>query len=742
MKCLEKDRTRRYDTAKPGEEDLRGWEWRYLWQLTQSSAWVTLTNRPPPVRGFSVDFSPDGSRLAVGWSGGQVDLWDVPARQWIRALTDHGHARQGQVAFSRIRNRLVATSTPNTVTLYDLDSGRESIVWRGPDTGSWVIRDLSFSQDDTKVVIYAGAGRDHGDAAWVVHAASGEVESQHPADWSDSPHHGAARLSPDNRLLFLSRSDSVNYRYHIQCLDLATGEEVWQTAPERDFGLSALAVSPDGQMLVSGSGFEDPTIRVWDAATGRLVVRLDGHTAWVCKLVFTSDGTRLVSAASDQSIRFWDAATWTEVKVLRGHTDEVHAVAVSIPVELTASTGKDGSLLLWKEEELGATDGYTRLPEVELALPLDRSRLLLLRSGQPLKLLNLERDTPIGLVPNIASSHDLLGWEPDRFSDLIGQLDGKLLCHWNGIDRILVHELQDAQFVARGAIPVDSGIRPTGLVSNPARQLLAWTEPVSPMSVFLASLKSPGRRIELRGDVPGLIPFGFSEDGVFLMATTRDQTSVRVWNVENGQMVASLNELVRAAAVAAAGRVLVAALHREGDHEIGFFDLVDPSRPARRVAGFGMARRLAVSPDGELVASSTYGGLVRLFDPFQAEVVATLHGHMNAAFGVAFSPDGRRLISTSGGREAVKLWDVSTRQELLTLTGGGSFLVTARWSADGRGDEGHSLSSWLLVDEWQRNRAARVEQRVAAVARRAGLEATVDRAALRTAEPQLGSCLR
>src|SRR6185503_15551410 len=45
---------------QPGEEDLRGWEWRYLWQLTRSSALVTLTNRP--VRGFSVSFSPDGSR--------------------------------------------------------------------------------------------------------------------------------------------------------------------------------------------------------------------------------------------------------------------------------------------------------------------------------------------------------------------------------------------------------------------------------------------------------------------------------------------------------------------------------------------------------------------------------------------------------------------------------------------------------------------------------------------------------
>src|SRR6185503_8284675 len=69
---------------QPGEEDLRGWEWRYLWQLTRSSALVTLTNRwSPPV---TVSFSPDGTRLAVGCENGRVDLWDVPNRRLIRAL--------------------------------------------------------------------------------------------------------------------------------------------------------------------------------------------------------------------------------------------------------------------------------------------------------------------------------------------------------------------------------------------------------------------------------------------------------------------------------------------------------------------------------------------------------------------------------------------------------------------------------------------------------------------------------
>ena len=83
------------------------------------------------------------------------------------------------------------------------------------------------------------------------------------------------------------------------------------------------------------------------------------------------------------------------------------------------------------------------------------------------------------------------------------------------------------------------------------------------------------------------------------------------------------------------------------------------------------------------MALATYAGVVRLFDPAKGEWIEDLHGHLNGVHGVAFSPDGRRLISASGGQEVVKLWDVGTRQELLTLAGTGSMLVAARWSADG-----------------------------------------------------------
>ncbi len=197
---------------RPGEEDLRGWEWRYLWQLTRSSALATLTNRPTD--GFDVSFSPDGNRLAVGWSDGRVDLWDVPGRRLFRTLTNREQDRTVHLAFSPVRNHLAATSDPRVVTLYDLDLGRESVLWRAPDEGSWNIRDLSFSRDGSRLVIFTASTGKLGEA-WVVNVSSSTIESRHSAHFSGTTHFGAALLSPDNRRVYLAISDQGNERYTI-----------------------------------------------------------------------------------------------------------------------------------------------------------------------------------------------------------------------------------------------------------------------------------------------------------------------------------------------------------------------------------------------------------------------------------------------------------------------------------------------------------------------------------------------
>lgn len=334
-------------------------------------------------------------------------------------------------------------------------------------------------------------------------------------------------------------------------------------------------------------------------------------------------------------------------------------------------------------------------------LPLDHSRALLLPQGKPPELIDFKRNSFAVSLPDIGA-----------FTNVLGCFSTNILCRWDGTNQIIVHELHGMNLIQRGAIPIESGVRPMGLTYDSGRQLVAWTELISSSSVYLVSLGAPGRRIELKSDVSGLVPFRFSENGNYLAAWSNEwerRDTMRVWNVETGQLAVSINERYYASTFALGGRVLVVSLAPAGTSEIRFYDLAHPDRPARLVRGGILAPALAVSPDGGLVAASTWGGPVRLFDAANAESKGELDGHMNASQGVAFSPDGRRLISTSGGADNVKLWDVGTRQELLNLAGiGDSQPGGAMWTDDG---------DVILADApWQAWRAPSWEEIAAAEA--------------------------
>ena len=115
--------------------------------------------------------------------------------------------------------------------------------------------------------------------------------------------------------------------------------------------------------------------------------------------------------------------------------------------------------------------------------------------------------------------------------------------------------------VSPGAAPstLDSGTRPIGWLFNPARQPVAWNEPAASNSVFLATLATPGRRIELKSEIAGLCPALFSDDGKYLACRCATAwIALRVWNVDTGQSVVTLSERVTDMAFAVGGRVLVA----------------------------------------------------------------------------------------------------------------------------------------------------------------------------------------
>jgi WD40 repeat protein len=395
----------------------------------------------------------------------------------------------------------------------------------------------------------------------------------------------------------------------------------------------------------------------------------------------------LFSAATDQTIRCWNTDTWTTKRVLRGHGDEIHAVAVSQSGEAVVSICRTGNLIMWNTEQGRPDGGSIRLsedPTVDQAWPLDDSRVLLLPPGRPPLWLDLKDDGAAVPLPELGSS-----------SNVLGCFDGKILCCWDEADRILVYEWQGTGFRSRGGVVLDNNTRPTGIAYNSLHHVLAWAETGSPNSVYLADVDAPGRRVELKSDVPGLIPIQFCKSGNYLLGHAEQRSILRLWHIETGQITVSLDGHVSRAVFAAHGRVLVTGGYRSGahEHEITFYDLTGSNRAGRRIPGRGAFHRLAVSPDGNMVAVPTSGGEVRLFDPIKGELIVSLHSHMNGTNNVAFSPDGRRLISVGNPGE-IKLWDVATHRELLTLRSSGGHEQIGRWTSDGRAIVHGAQQAW------------------------------------------------
>jgi hypothetical protein len=87
------------------------------------------------------------------------------------------------------------------------------------------------------------------------------------------------------------------------------------------------AFSPDGQRVVTASA--DKTARVWNASSGQVIARLEGHSGEVTSAAFSPDGQRVVTASLDHTERVWNAATGQVIAKLEGHSGEVFDAAFS-----------------------------------------------------------------------------------------------------------------------------------------------------------------------------------------------------------------------------------------------------------------------------------------------------------------------------------------------------------------------------------------------------------------------------
>jgi eukaryotic-like serine/threonine-protein kinase len=388
-------------------DDLRGFEWYYLFALCQrslmtptiegNSAAVAYSpngklrahSDGKTVRLVDVDtdrsrdlfaneapvmdlaFSPDGKLLASADSGGIIQLWDVNAQTLLPPLV-HGSSEVPSLAFSHDSQTLASTSwLARSAKLWNLAAGTEPTSLQHNDP----VTSVAFSYDETTVAT----------CDWEGTLVLWDAETYKKLN--STPGHAGPAMC----VLFARSGDqliSAGVDGTVKIWSIAKGQfELLRSLSGHTGSVKDLAISGHDDLLASGG--IDNTVRLWNLQTGEQIdvfrgtapiaalafdpssgvhtlaaAGHDGIKLWntsqrpprdmlteptgeVCYGVFLADRDAFVTCGWDGIVRFWDTRTW-EVKDTLQHDDEVYTVAVSPDGHTLATAGADGTIRLYR----------------------------------------------------------------------------------------------------------------------------------------------------------------------------------------------------------------------------------------------------------------------------------------------------------------------------------------------------------------------------------------------------------
>jgi eukaryotic-like serine/threonine-protein kinase len=656
----------RSPTSSPhveSKEDLRSWEWRYLWARCQSEERFTLCQYSNSVSALA--FSPDTKWLALRRGSQTVAVWDAVAKRPLAELPAAGIRWCKALAFSPRGNLLARGSADASgapvVSLWDVNAQKEKIAL----PHSSLVASLAFSPDAKVLATLAYDGTVR---LWDLETQRVATEFASAPGGSRGPisprryttrvhdHYGCVVFSPDGRWLAVGGA-----KPQIRLRDLTTGEEEIKSLPESADGITTLAFSPDSRILAGGGGEQESRIYLWDLTAGT-EVQLTGHGGWIAALAFSPDGQRLASASSDQTVRLWDVARRAETRRLRGNQDEILAVAWSA----------DG-----KDLVTGALDGSVRYFD-----PASRPTAPYAVLPGPVQ--------PWGGAP---------AFFPDSKTFLTATWPDGAVVRW---DAATVHAIEKLSFL---------GTNHTALDLSPDGRWLALGDGTGNIQVW----DFPRRRILTNLVAPGTNVFAvwFSPHGSFLACgapASGGGTVGKVWAVARWNEV-RLPTLtapqVLDANFSPDERILA---HGYTDGTAAWWDLATGRRRASFECGFADSVHAVFSPDGRHFATGGIYGLTTLWEVATRQAKPIGRVYRNGLHDLLFSPDSRRLLASgTNPKEVMKFWDVETGQDVATLPGVPAWYFHIGFSPDGNTLFASSMEGTTLL--WYAPSLAEIEAR-------------------------------
>lgn len=158
----------------------------------------------------------------------------------------------------------------------------------------------------------------------------------------------AVAISKDGQILV-----SGSYDNTIKLWDLPTGKSVY-TLVGHSSSVHSVAISADKKTVVSGS--DDGTMRVWNAATGELIRTVKDSASQrntatkVQSVSISQDGQKFVSGGDDRTVKIWQLDTGKLLQKLHGHSHKVEVVAIAPDNQKILSGSDDGTIKIWQLE--------------------------------------------------------------------------------------------------------------------------------------------------------------------------------------------------------------------------------------------------------------------------------------------------------------------------------------------------------------------------------------------------------
>lgn len=575
-----------------------------LWDLASISP-VDVADLPARVSSLAV--SADGSKVALGYVTGQIELRDSVDLELIAPLSRHIQLIQS-VAFSPDGTQLASASDDEFVLLWDVAAvGAEPIV-----VCQHPVRALGvcFSPDG-RLLATSGAG------AEIVVFSLPECE---PVITKRNGHgfeyrHPIAFMDQGRRL--------VSVATNICIWDTTDWELTGRLEGRKNRGTS-IAVSPDSRLLAIADIGPITLVNIENQRTATF--RADTRGGEETPICFTPDGTTLTSGYPDGSVRSWKAEVWSDLHRSTG-------TAWVTKVDFARSTGS----LFVSRGQLTGTHRVGTLHRVDLA------------TGQWIPVLH--EPTPFGTVGVRPTDPELYAVSVDADGEFSIQLctdhDG-VLAEMSGHPGIIL-EMEfspDGKLLVASSVHTDPDTRPAVSIWDVARRrLIARHDDIDPAGVdfspdgrFLVvvgeTLDEESQRIgcariydlashtmlrQLACERKGFST-GFSPDGRFLAVGSTSGT-LQVWDTKRWETILSVRG--------------------SGDPSV----------------------TLAFSIDGRTLAVAAMDQTVRLWETSSWQKVGTLHVN-SLATGLKFGPDDRYLAAGCLDG-SVAVWHVDGRKQVL-----------------------------------------------------------------------------